>query len=599
MTWSDISGIFETLERRLISSLKRNLKRHHDWEKSEGFNWSAWQAEKLKNIETYRKENRRIMDEYTDQIDVQTRALMEEQFAEGYEHEEQVLLDSSLPANPSVKSFFGVNNRRMDSLIGDMLNTEARVESAALRMMDDTYRSVVAKTAAEMATGAVTLPQAIDIAMQDFLRAGINCIAYKNGRRVNIADYVQMALRTAATRSYLQGEAKKRAELGIDTVLVSQYGACSETCLPWQGRVYIDDVFGRFDGETDGERGKSKNGNWYQLLSVAVHNGLFHPNCRHTLSTWIEGVSKLPGPMDKSKIREVSALEQKQRNLEKKVREAKRIAAGKLDPDAQKQAKKQVQTRQKELREFIEGHSDVLRRDYWREKSYADASSPLPEVQKSDILQLYKTAGDYKTSNGTFDLDAAKKEFADVVQTMPEPNQTYFLFMGDEGMNPTEFRLTDKPDITFGYHPVKDIIYYNPQANGFDSTKCTAAFAHEQSHRIDALFFQSWEDAAFSQAIQAAEKQMTLDKKDIVQRAKEDDLGCLSDIVSVLSLGEVHGITGHEAVYLVGDDVRKKEVFANLFAITSLQREQDIAWIQHAFPEILTAFWNLIKKGLE
>lgn len=53
-----------------------------------------------------------------------------------------------------------------------------------------------------------------------------------------------MALRTAATKAYMQGEARKRDEMGIDTVLISQYGACSETCLPWQGRVYIDDVWG-------------------------------------------------------------------------------------------------------------------------------------------------------------------------------------------------------------------------------------------------------------------------------------------------------------------------------------------------------------------
>lgn len=408
MTWSDISEIFETLERRLISSLKRNLQRHRDWEKRDGFDWSAWQAEKLKNIEMYRKENRRIMDGYTGQIDAETRALMEEQFAEGYEHEERVLLDTGIPVNPSTKSFFGVNSRRMDSLTEDMLNAESRAESAALRMMDDTYRSVVAKTAAEMATGAVTLPQAIDIAMKDFLRAGINCIEYKNGRRVNIADYVQMALRTAATRSYLQGAAKKRIELGIDTVLVSQYGACSETCLPWQGRVYIDDVFGSFDGETDGERGKSKNGNWYPLLSVAVHNGLFHPNCRHTLSTWIEGVSALPKPLDKAAVRKASALEQKQRALERRVREAERTAAGKWEPDAQKQAKKQVQARQKELREFIEGHSDVLHRDYWREKIYPDnsnitADTIVTEPEKSakltddDIYALYnyKSAKSY------------------------------------------------------------------------------------------------------------------------------------------------------------------------------------------------------------
>ena len=41
----------------------------------------------------------------------------------------------------------------------------------------------------------------------------------------------------------LLGEAQKCERMGIDTVLVSQYGACSDTCLPWQGLVYIDDVW--------------------------------------------------------------------------------------------------------------------------------------------------------------------------------------------------------------------------------------------------------------------------------------------------------------------------------------------------------------------
>ena len=119
------------------------------------------------------------------------------------------------------------------------------------------------------------------MATEEFLRKGIDCIEYKDDKRVNIASYVQMALRTAATRSYLQGEAKGRDELGIDTVLVAQYGACSNTCLPWQGRVYIDNVWGSWNGEREGDRGKSRDGNWYVLLSVAIKNGLFHPNCRH------------------------------------------------------------------------------------------------------------------------------------------------------------------------------------------------------------------------------------------------------------------------------------------------------------------------------
>jgi len=35
------------------------------------------------------------------------------------------------------------------------------------------------------------------------------------------------------------GEAKHRERLSIDTVLVSQYSACSDICLPWQGTTAV------------------------------------------------------------------------------------------------------------------------------------------------------------------------------------------------------------------------------------------------------------------------------------------------------------------------------------------------------------------------
>ena len=47
MTAREIAALFEDLELRLIASLKRNLARHKAKEKDEGFDWPAWQAEKL------------------------------------------------------------------------------------------------------------------------------------------------------------------------------------------------------------------------------------------------------------------------------------------------------------------------------------------------------------------------------------------------------------------------------------------------------------------------------------------------------------------------------------------------------------------------
>lgn len=318
------------------------------------------------------------------QIAPETRAMLDAQYAEA-----QPESDAAAPE----PAFFGVNRRRMDALLTDTQQLEQTASSAALRMMDDVYRQTLHKAELAMAAGATTLPKAIDMAVADFLRAGITCIEYKDGRRVNIADYAEMALRTAATRAKLQGDAAARTARGIDTVLVSAYGQCSETCLPWQGRVYIDDVFGTFSGDRSGDRGHSVNGNWYPLLSVAVRHGLFHPNCRHTLSTWYEGISTMPKPLDAAVVRRNAKLEQQQRALERKLRQAKRLEAGCTDPENVKRYAQQRRDAQKALREFVNAHPDVLRRDAWKEKTYGiDAENILTEIlanaKNRDIIVL-------------------------------------------------------------------------------------------------------------------------------------------------------------------------------------------------------------------
>lgn len=357
MTARKIADLFEQLELHLIASLKRNLMRHKRQEQDEGGaggvpeHWEAWQAAKLRDIHRFRRENQKILGEYSPVIEAETEAMLREQYAEGNEN-----------------SFFHSSNERLDSLIHEMQNNEARVERAALRYMNDVYRETVLRTATAMNAGGMTLQQATDEATKDFLAQGINCVQYANGRRVNIASYAEMALRTCSTRAMLMGEAKQRERMGIDTVLVSQYGACSDTCLPWQGLVYIDDVFLDYHGPRGGSFGVSRNGRQYMFLSIAIRGGLFHPNCRHTVSTWIEGISKMPKPINVAEIERVNKLENTQRALERQVRRAKREAAGLTDVAAQKEAKARVRQAQEELRSFIKENSDVLRRDYWRER---------------------------------------------------------------------------------------------------------------------------------------------------------------------------------------------------------------------------------------
>lgn len=408
LSFRDIAKIFEEIELRLIASLKRNLSRHKAEEEKEGFEWSAWQAEKLNNIDNFRKENAQIADEYVDVIDDETRQLMTNQFHEGEHTAEQSVIDVSesgvnvpdVPAQPQPPEaptaipddhFFGVNKPKMDKLMEDVTTLEKTALTAAVRNMDDVYRTTLNKVQLMMGTGSITLNEAIDLATRDFLDKGINCIVYADGRRVNIADYVRMALRTTSTRATLQGAAKRFAELGYDTVLISQYGGCSETCEPYQGKVYIDDVFTIWNGARSGDFGKSNYcDKWFMLLSVAIRGGLFHPNCRHTMGQYIEGLTKIPQPIPAEKIREQRELEEKQRAMERKIRALKRKVEGTQDEKKVKEFKRKLREEQGKLREFIKEHDDVLRRDYSREKIYSGKGEPKQTAPRTEEAPMSK-----------------------------------------------------------------------------------------------------------------------------------------------------------------------------------------------------------------
>lgn len=399
---NDIVKIFEEIELRLVQSLKRNLGRHRQEEKDYGMNWSAWQAEKLEGLRKFRQENADIMSQYVDQIDTETRKIMAEQFEEG--------MNDAVPHGTDQPQFFGVDTVKVNKLIDDVSYLQKNVETAALRCTDDVYRRTVHRAQLAMSTGSMTLQQAIDMAVKDFLDKGINCIEYRDGRRVNIADYVRMVLRTTATRAAIQGKSERFKALGYDTIQVSKYSMCSDTCLPWQGRVYINDVYTMWDGEVRDHGGimwgKSNYcGKWFMLLSAAIEKGLFHPNCRHTILLWRDG-DPLPESIDNEENERRYKLEQEQRRLENKVRKAKRKVEGLSDPDNIKKAKAELREAQKQLREFIdkvnadEGET-ILKRDYGKEKIYQNENlqNGLTYTGTEDIINI-RSSGKVPITDG-------------------------------------------------------------------------------------------------------------------------------------------------------------------------------------------------------
>ena len=361
----DVVEIFQEIEMELIKSMKRNMKRHIGEEFQEDINWTQWQAEMLNGLAQYKYENADKLQGYYSTINDNIEELIRQAYKLGETEQEIEILKAIQEGFKTNKvdtlqgGFFKLNKEKLNALIKSVLYDFEMAESAILRMADDVYRQTIFKAQMFYNSGASTLWKAVDMATKDFLSAGLNCIEYRNGARVNIASYSEMAIRTANKRANLMGSANKREEWGIHTVKISSHNSACPMCIQWQGKVYIDDVYGAGTKEESKITG-------YPLLSVAVKGGMFHPNCKNGLSTYYEGISNPPKKPTKEEKDEMSRrynLEQRQRECERNIRKYKRLEAGCIDADNMKKyTEKRIQWTN-EYNNLIADNSDVLRKN--------------------------------------------------------------------------------------------------------------------------------------------------------------------------------------------------------------------------------------------
>ncbi len=367
----DISTIFAEIEDYLLESMKRNMRRHIGEEKQLGINWTQWQAEMLKGLEEYKHDNERIFNYVYPEVNKKIDELIRLSYASGESEQEAEILAAIRkgykkyhPIHDINGEFFNLNRRKLNALISETTQSMEKAEYAALRMVNDQYRKIIFGAHTFYSSGAGTLWQAVDMASKNFLSAGLNCIEYKNGKCVNIASYAEMAIRTANTRAYLHGEAAKREWYGIHTVLVNRHSAACPKCTDWQGRVFIDDVWGGGTAEESQAKG-------YPLLSEAIAGGLYHPNCKDSHSTYFAGISKIPKALtDAQKEEQIRRynLQQQQRYNERNIRKYKRLYEGTQDESQREKYLKKLKAWQKRTRDLIEENPDILRRAPEREK---------------------------------------------------------------------------------------------------------------------------------------------------------------------------------------------------------------------------------------
>ena len=542
MTEYDIGGAFKAIEDELIASMIRNMDRHRAEETKEGVEWSMWQAEQLKALEKYKRDNQKRFKGRFQDLNKEMGELIRISRQRGNMQQEVKILDAIRKGFPAKKisqgvtaEFFRLNDRKLEALIKATTNDMQQAETAVLRMANDQYRKAIFNAQVYANSGAGTYEKAVDMAIRDMLSRGLNCVEYSNGARHTLADYADMAIRTASKRAYLQGEGEKRQEWGITTVIMAKRGNPCPKCLPFVGKVLIDDVWS----------GGKKSDGPYPLMSKAIASGLYHPRCKDSHTTYFPGISTADDTWTEKELEAFGQANKREAWQQYAARQSEkygRLAEYSLSPENQKQYKQKS--------EKWEGEAG---------KRYA----------VSDEIKVHRD----DTPEKVIDLVDKYKEDEFVV-------------------------LNETAEHAYAYDPDTDTIVINMKHPQYPYQDYKEIMLHELAHRIDQNEFGSPMNTEFSNAIVEAEKYLMKNaeryRKMFEPGGELEYNNLISDMMGCITDNSIVGGASHDSQYIGVPGYTELEVFADIFSALYQGDDNTVRFIKDEFPDIYKAFLGII-----
>lgn len=573
----DIEEAFRAIEDELIASMMRNLEGHRAEEIEEGYNWTQWQVEQLKALEKYKAQNKKMFSskfsDINDSIDAMIFAARQEG---GTEQEQKILralkkgLKASKVSQGAEGAFFRLNTRKLNALIKATKSDFSRAEKEMLRMSEDKYRQIIFNAQVYANTGAGTYEKAVDMATRDFLKAGINCIEYANGARHTVKDYARMAIQTASKRAYLTGEGEMRQSWGISTVIMNKRANACPKCLPFVGKILIDDVW---------SGGKASDGP-YPLMSSAIAAGLYHPNCKDVHTTYFPELDEEPDSKftkeELEQVKEDYKQDQKRQYAGRMVEQFNRLSKYSLDPDNKKMY--------------------GVRKEQWE--------NVVANSQKNDIMESDLSIFKNKLRNDT-NID---KEYYNILKEKfshgnKDAKHLFAKYASGDTIETSLFEGTAH----YNTKTKKISMHYRADLDNLRGTGAT--WFHEHGHLIDDALGTVSNDKQFKALLNEDVyqyrirygKEHNLRTYDKVDKAISGDLqdmrkhSAVSDLLDGLTSGNIRGCAGHMYDYWDNLENITSEAFAHMFEAQFDKVRYDE--MKKYFPQSLEYFEKKLKEA--
>lgn len=367
--------LYAQAEERLLGIIARQL--------ADGLDAPGWAERKLAAVQQLRRASQAVVNELGKAVELDVFDAVADAYNVGHRaavaelgalsDEARRLVDDATP-----------NAQAVDRLAVETVDRVTSTHRSILRAVLDAFRAVVAEVTATPLLGTGTRRQATQDAMRRFADSGIRAFVDRAGRRWQLTSYAEMAVRTSTARAATEAHARTLAEAGVELVIVSDAPRECPLCRPWEGRVLSLD--GPPGERTVTVEHATDDGHMTPVhvagtLNEARLAGFQHPNCRHSVSAYAPGITRIEQATSDPAGYEAG---QRQRAIERQIRKHKRRQAAALTPEAQRAARAKVRQWQKAMRDHLAAHPD-LRRLRHREQPGAGnlpdrrATEPTPE----------------------------------------------------------------------------------------------------------------------------------------------------------------------------------------------------------------------------
>lgn len=259
------------------------------------------------------------------------------------------------------------------ALIDDTNQRFSELHRRILRDATDVYRDVLSKSLALANMGVETTQQAIRRALNAFADRGITAFVDRADRRWGMAEYAEMATRTGMMLASIAGYTQEALNHSEDLVIISDHWDECPLCARWERAILS------LTGATPG----------HPTVADARAGGLFHPNCLHSMTVYVPGLTDTRGSKAGTRTADQDAEgygnRQQQRYIERTIRRWKRRQAVATTPEEERISKAYVDKWQRAAR-VLTGETK-LPREYSREGGrvlLSDAAKKMKPIHIPD-----------------------------------------------------------------------------------------------------------------------------------------------------------------------------------------------------------------------